>query len=191
MERILCYTAKRIMHFIDKSNKCTEEEQLAIYFGIQILLYNFIVTISILLLSHAVGTFAETLLLFFFFGSYRVIAGGYHFNSMGKCMISTTLIMICGGKCINLLQINLPACIVLCVLFDIVFLFYTPKGTGNNPYSPEYSRLQHKKLMIFSSAISLISVISDTILRPAILISMFITTVLLLPDFYHKFQDIE
>lgn len=188
MEQLLYNFAKKITHILDKNNECTEVEQLQIIFGLQTLIYNFVVTTLILLLSSIIGTLLETLLLFIFFGSYRMTAGGFHFNNMTKCTLSTTLIMICGGKCIIFLRLNLLMCIVLCVLFNIIFMVHIPKGTKNNPYSLGYSQLQHKRLIILSFFLSLIALLSDTILRPTIILSMTITTILLLPTFYHRFR---
>lgn len=162
--------------------------QLQMYYGLQILIYNITITSLILVLSNISGTFIETLLLFAVFGTLRTLTCGFHFNSVWKCIITTTLIMIGGGKCAQLLLLSLPTCILLCVFINIIFFNHVPRGTPKNPYSLEYSRLQQKRLRIASISLTLIAVSSASMLREIIVIAMSIVIILLLPTYYHRFQ---
>lgn len=186
MKKIFSYVAQKIIDALDEDHSCTEIEYLQMLYGIQNILYNVVITGLILFLSYVTETFIETLLLFTFFGMLRIIAGGYHCNSIEKCLAATTLIMVGGGKFIQSIQINLPTCIIVCILINIVFFSYIPKGTHNNPYSPEYSIKQHKRLKIVSVILTIISIISNSILRGAIVYSMAAAAILLVPTFKHK-----
>lgn len=160
-------------------------------FGLQNIIYNVVITASILLLSLITDIFIETLLLFTFFGMLRIIAGGYHCNSVEKCIITTSLIMLGGGKFMQSIRISQSICITICILVNIVFFSYIPKGTHNNPYSPEYSIKQHKRLKIVSVLLSIVSILSNSILREAIVYSMIIVAILLVPTIKHKFPITE
>lgn len=186
MKRIFCNVAKRIINLLDKDNQCTEVQRMQMFYGIQNILYNIVITGFILLLSYFAETFFETLLLFTFFGVLRIIAGGYHCNSIEKCLATTSLIMVGGGKFVQSIQINLPMCIIICILVNIIFFSYIPKGTHNNPYSPEYSIKQHKRLKIISIILTIISILSNSILREAIVYSMVVVAILLFPTIKHK-----
>lgn len=186
MKKIFSNVAKKIINILDEDHSCTEIEYLQMFFGIQNILYNTVITGLILFLSYITETFIETLLLFTFFGMLRIIAGGYHCNSIEKCLATTTLIMVGGGKFVQSIQINLPICIIVCLLANIVFFSYIPKGTDNNPYSTEYSIKQHKRLRIVSVILTIISIISNSILRGAIVYSMAVVTILLFPTIKHK-----
>lgn len=99
--------------------------------------------------------------------------------------------MIGGGKFIQSIHISQSICITICILVNIVFFSYIPKGTHNNPYSLEYSVKQHKRLKIVAILLSIISILSNSILRGAIVYSMSIVAILLIPTIKHKFPIIE
>lgn len=186
MKEIFSNVAKKIINILDENHSCTEIEYMQMLYGIQNILYNVVITGLILFLSYITETFIETLLLFTFFGMLRSIAGGYHCNSIEKCLAATTLIMVGGGKFVQSIQINLPTCIIICILVNIAFFSYIPRGTHNNPYSPEYSIKQHKRLKIISVILTIISIFSNSILRGAIVYSMTVVAILLFPTIKHK-----
>ena len=191
MKNLISYVAKKIINILDKDNQCSEIELLQMFFGLQNILYNVVITASILLISLITDNFIETLLIFTFLGILRIIAGGYHCNSVEKCIITTSLVMIGGGKFIQSIHISQSICITICILVNIVFFSYIPKGTHNNPYSLEYSVKQHKRLKIVAILLSIISILSNSILRGAIVYSMSIVAILLIPTIKHKFPIIE
>lgn len=186
MKKLFSNVAHKIINILDKDNQCTEVERLQMFYGIQNILYNIVITGFILLLSYITGIFIETIMLFTFFGILRIIAGGYHCNSIEKCLAVTTLIMVGGGKLVQSIQINLPICIIICTFVNIIFFSYMPKGTHNNPYSPEYSIKQHKRLKIISIILTMISISSNSVLREAVVYSMVVVAILLFPTIKHK-----
>lgn len=187
MEIFFSAFSKKIIHTLDPDNTCTEIEHLQMYYGIQTLIYNIVVTSSILIFSYLWRCFAETFLLFTIFGTLRLIAGGFHFNSIIKCISATTLIMLVGGKCIAITSFSLPPCILLCIFANIIFLIHMPKGTSKNPYSQEYSMIQKKRLHIISVILSITAFFAEG-LRTVIVMSMFITAIFLIPELIHRFQ---
>ena len=190
MEKFFNIFTKKLIHILDPDNKCTELEYLQMYYGIQTLTYNIIVTSLILILSYFLKCFFETCLLFATFGTLRLIAGGLHFNSIFKCISVTTLIMIGVGKYISISDLNPPLCIILCIFANIIFLIHIPKGTNRNPYTEEFSRLQKRRLTITSIILTIAAFFIEE-LRTIIVVSMFIVAVFLLPELIHKFRAAE
>lgn len=191
MEILLKNIVEKTIDILDPNKQCTKLEQLQIYLGLQTLIYNFFVTTLILVLSYITKNFIESLLLFSIFGILRIITGGYHFNSITKCIVVTTLMMVGGGKCVQIIHIPLPLCIIICIFVNILFFSYIPKGTVKNPYTMKYSLAQQKRLRLLSIALTTIALLSDSIFRTAIILSMSIVLILLLPIWNHKFPTIE
>ena len=124
MNNLLNIITHKIIYTLDKNNTCTEIEYLQMYYGLQNIIYNITVTSLILLLSLIIGTFTETLLSFIVFGILRVTAGGYHFNSISKCIISTTLLMILSGKFSQIIHIHLTLCIISWIGYNKLDSFF-------------------------------------------------------------------
>lgn len=181
---------QKIIHLLDPHNNCTELEYFQMYYGLQTILYNIVITSLILIFSYFWKCFTQTLLLFIIFGTLRLIAGGFHFNTITKCISITTLIMLGGGKCLTLITLNFTLCIILCIITNIIFWCHLPKGSKNNPYSPQYSLVQKKRLIFISFFLSIIAFCSES-LRNIIIVSMFIVAIFLIPEFIHKFQGVE
>lgn len=178
---------KKVIRLLDSENTCSELEKLQMFFAIQTIAYNVSVTLLLLLLSCLIGSFCETLLLFCIFGGLRIIAGGFHFNSMAKCIAATSFIMIGEGKLAQYIQISLPVCLFLCLFAGIVLFCHIPVGTSNNPYSEAYSRLQRKRLRIAVFIISLCAIFYMP-LRTITLFAMLTAAIFLLPDLFRRFQ---
>lgn len=51
MKNLISYVAKKIINILDKDNQCSEIELLQMFFGLQNILYNVVITASILLIS--------------------------------------------------------------------------------------------------------------------------------------------
>ena len=190
MEKYYSNLSKKIIHILSSDYQYTEMEFLQMYYGIQIILYNIIITAIILISSYIEKCFSETLLLFTIFGLLRFIAGGYHFNSLAKCTCTTALIMLGGGKIISISSSCTPLCVILCIFANIIFFIHIPKGSPHNPYSSEYSSLQKKRLTMLSIFLNIMAIYSNR-LRLLIAVSMAIVAVLLLPDIIHKSQSSE
>lgn len=187
MENYFNKLREKIIVFLDYKNNCTETEKLQMHFALKTISYNLTVTFLILFISYTIGSFKETFLLFCIFGILRIIAGGYHFNHIVKCIIATVLIMTIEGKAAQIIQVNLVICLIICLLSNIIFFLHAPKGTANNPFSKPFSQLQQKRLRKVSSILT-ISAILIICIRTIILFAMLTTAILLIPDFLHKFQ---
>lgn len=190
MERLLKIFSKKLLHLLNIDMYATELEYLQAYYGAQTLLYNIIVTISILLFSYILNCFQETFFLFFVFGMLRLIAGGFHFDSMEKCICATTLVILGGGKYIATVYFPYFLCITLCIFSNLIFFLHIPKGSKKNPYSHNYAHLQKKRLRIMVLFLTITAICKQEA-SPIIAMSMSLTAIFLLPDFLHRFQEVE
>lgn len=77
--------------------KENHEKRRVYYFGLQALIGELVKTVFLVIISLILGTFLPTLLISVFFASLRTLAGGYHMDTYGKCMISTLSIFILAG----------------------------------------------------------------------------------------------
>ncbi len=190
MERFFMEFSQKVVNILDPNDKFSEIEHLQMYYGIQNLIYNIVVTSIILILSASWKCFTETIMLFAIFGILRLIAGGFHFNSILKCISVTTLIMLCGGKYLSAARLSIPVCIIFAVFANIVFIFHIPKGAKKNPYSQKHILLQKKRLHFISFFLTIIAFYVDK-LRATIILSMFIVAIFLVPEIIHRFQSTE
>lgn len=190
MERFFTELSQKVVNILDPNDKFSEIEHLQMYYGIQNLVYNIVITSIILILSSVWKCFTETFMLFAIFGILRLIAGGFHFNSIFKCISVTTLIMLCGGKYLSVARLSIPVCVIFAIFANITFIFHIPKGTRKNPYSQKYSLLQKRRLHFISFFITIIAFYVDK-LRATIILSMFIVAIFLIPEIIHRFQSTE
>ena len=188
MEFFLKKLSEKIIKFLDPENQCSETEKLQMLFALETIAYNFLTTFLILFISCLIGSFRETVVLFCVFGFLRMIAGGFHFDHILKCIAATTFIIVSEGKAAQMIQINLPVCLMICLFTNLLFFIHIPKGTENNPYSETYSRLQKKRLRILSVLLTLCSIYFVR-LRTILLFAMFTVAVLLVPDLNRRYRS--
>lgn len=181
MNRFFDSLCHKIFEFLDPEHKCNKKEELQIYFAIQTIALNISATLLILFLSYVAGSYKETFFLLCIFGMLRTIAGGFHFDNILKCIISTSFLIVAEGKLAQMIHINLYTCLIICLFTNLIFFFYVPNGTANNPYSEAYSQLQQKRLKITSIILTL-SAICFVQIRTIVLLAMLTVAVLLLPN---------
>lgn len=186
MENLLAVISKKIIHILNNSDNRTELELLQMQYGVQILLYNSTVLLLLLSLSQVLHLFTESFFILLTFAALRTIAGGYHFNSMLKCVIATTLIIIGGSKCAQQIHISLPVCIIISIVIIILLFCHKPRGTENNPFTPEYALVQKKRLRAAALFFPILAILYPDVLREPIIIAMSLATISLIPTWFHK-----
>ncbi len=185
MEHLFNLFIKKTIRYLQSKELCAEIEYYQMYYGLQILLYNLLITTCILLLAFAINCFISSTIILIVFGTFRIIAGGYHFNSMPKCILVTTSIIVGCGKCAKLFNPNLLYSLIICTILMTFFWKYTPEGSKKNPFNKKFQRSQQKRFRIALIIFSLLSCISSY-LRSYILLAMTFTAILLLPDMVRR-----
>lgn len=188
MEHVFNCMISKIAVFLNKDTQFSETQYLQMYYGLQIVSYNILVVAFILILAAVLQCFLSALLVFTMFAAFRIIAGGFHFNHMGKCLITTTAVIVGSGKLALYIAFSTPLTVILCVFLDIILLTYIPRGTEKNPYSGDFSKLQRKRLCILSAVATLLALCFPRI-RSGILLAMCFAVIFLLPPLIHQWRE--
>ena len=188
MEHIFYSTIEKITDFLTKDTLCSEARRKQLIYGLQVFAYNVFVISVILILAAICRCFLTSLLIFAVFGTFRSLAGGYHCNSMAKCLLTTTAVIVGSGKCAQFISFSLPVTVLLCIGLNAIFLSHTPRGTEKNPFSDSYSRRQKRRLRIVSIALSCTALFFSPI-RSCILLAMLFAAIFLPPLFGKKSSE--
>ena len=97
MENTFNLIITKIAAFLNKDRQCSQTQFQQMYYGLQILVYNILVAAFILIIAAITRSFLSSLLVLIVFGTFRILAGGHHFNHMGICLLSTTAVIISAG----------------------------------------------------------------------------------------------
>lgn len=147
--------AERICQWLNQICPRTEEENVVIKYGMDLLLDNIGKVFLILVLGIIVGKGKETGCILLVFCFLRSQAGGVHAKSNFLCMMGMVLVwavsLIAGG----LLYLNYRAVIVLCVCYIVMIIRYAP-CTKNLDY---YTWEDKKRKKIYSILITIIYII--------------------------------
>lgn len=77
--------------------KESHEKRRVYYYGFQIIIGGAVKLAFLILISLLLGSLIPTLLISLFFATLRVIAGGYHMNTYGKCMFTSLGLFLAAG----------------------------------------------------------------------------------------------
>lgn len=129
MEKISLYLTEKL----SDGSEFSEYEKIKLQLGIEIILHNILMIGSLLFLANLAGTFQETVIFFCVFGSIRIFAGGFHFNSGGACLAGTGIMVFMAGwiseNCtMGETQKGIAVLVSLLLLITIA-----PQGTKQNP----------------------------------------------------------
>jgi accessory gene regulator B len=140
-------------NYLTKQLNENHEKRGIYYYGFQIVIGSVVKGIILILVSLLLGALIPTLLLTAVFVSLRVLAGGYHMDSYGKCAITSIGLFVVFGTMIQYTYEIWPSPIILATLAAVaIYAFYSayrwaPKDTPNKPITkPE----QIKKLRILT-----------------------------------------
>ena len=131
----------------------THEKRRVYYYGFQVIIASLVKGFLLVAFAALTGSFAATISVMLSFASLRVIAGGYHMNTYGKCAtMSVGLFVILGCIAQYTYRLwNLPflmAFIILSLLLSSILLFkWAPR---DNPGRPITDPLEIKKFRSLS-----------------------------------------
>ena len=161
------------MRFVQKwSYSCARHLALALnenhnkksiyYYGFYIVLSTLVKGVILVSTSLLLGTLAPSLLILLAFGSLRLVAGGYHFDTYGKCLL-VSLALILLGACISRYTYTYWSTPVIVMLLLAVFAFslsmlirYAPKDTPTKPITDPAAIMMYKRLSIIYLGILLV-----------------------------------
>lgn len=140
------------------------------YFGFQIIIGAMVKVIILTAVSLALGIFIPTLIISLTFASLRLIAGGYHMDTYGKCLfvsmglfVTSALIARHTYEYWNFTYLTILTAIAF-ILGIYVLIRYAPRDTPNKPITDPQEIRRFKVLSIVHIIIWLIITLALNIL---------------------------
>ncbi len=124
------------------------------YYGFQIVIGELVKTFFLILVSFFLGILVPTLVMTFTFSSLRILAGGYHMNTYGKCLAVSMLMFWAAALITKYAYPYLPVYSILLLLaFSfaaavIIIKKYAPGDTPNKPITEKSEIKKFKKLSL-------------------------------------------
>lgn len=176
---------KKIVNYLDADERIwNEKERMEMMLGLEILVHNIVMIVTILLMAKVIGIFVEAMLLLTAYGILKMTAGGIHFNKSSSCLLATGAFVM-GGAVISH---NFSMDILISVWIYIVCIFFLafigPQGTPNNPISREkYKKLKIQAICIVLGylIITVCMPIKLNYIKNLLLIAVVFETISLLP----------
>lgn len=140
-------------HVADVLNE-NHNKRAVYYYGFYIVIGSFVKGIILLTLSLLLGILIPALLIVMVLGSLRMLAGGYHFDTYGKCLfVSMTFNLTAALIARYTYSSWSTALIVLFILLVFTFslymlIKYAPRDTPTKPITDPAAIMKYKKLSI-------------------------------------------
>jgi len=173
---ILC-KEKDLMRFVQKwSYSCARHvaavlnenhnKRAVYYYGFYIIFGSLVKGTILISLSLLLGVVVPALLTVLVLGSLRMFAGGFHFDTYGKCLF-VTLVLVISAALISKYTYSywsITAIAIFLILIFVVSLFmlikYAPKDTPTKPITEPEAIKKYKRLSIaYLSILLVISVV--------------------------------
>ncbi len=161
-----------------------------IMYGVEALYITVEKSIVIFSLSFILGIFKELILLLIFFNVIRMFAFGMHAPTGFICLIMSSIIFLVSSYLLNVLIIPKNIIPYIYMLFIIIELFFAPADTIKRPIVKKKKRKIFKLLSILVTTTYMIIsiIISNKIIINAMLLSVAIECILILPLTYKVFK---
>jgi len=150
------YLAKGLASKITNNKYDSVEDQIEVLtYGFMVYVGMFIKITLLVLLAWILGVLASSLALMITFSSLRIIGGGYHFTTFGKCMIVSLFIFIGSAFTAQYTyqywsSTNIWYLITFCIISMIYIIFrYVPRDSPNNIIDDKQTILKFKKLTVY------------------------------------------
>mgnify|MGYP000933579250 FL=1 len=140
-------------HFASVMNE-THQKRAVYYYGLYIVIGTLIKGVILVASALLLGTLLPSLLIVFIFGTMRMLAGGYHMDTYGKCLFVSLVLYITLGLITqytyqywNYVHIKiLIAATFISGLY--VLVRYAPKDTPNKPITGPQQIRKYKILSL-------------------------------------------
>ena len=140
-------------HFASVMNE-THQKRAVYYYGLYIVIGTLIKGVILVASALLLGTLLPSLLIVFIFGTMRMLAGGYHMDTYGKCLFVSLVLYITLGLITqytyqywNYVHIKiLIAATFISGLY--VLVRYAPKDTPNKPITDPQQIRKYKILSL-------------------------------------------
>ena len=137
-----------------KQLKENNEKRRVYYYGFQIIIGALVKGVLLIGISTLLGALVPTLLVTLFFSSLRVVAGGYHMDTYGKCIITALAVLIAAGVFVQYTWVYWPfwmialLSVVIFFIGVVILLKYAPADTPNKRITKPQARRKFKMLSL-------------------------------------------
>ncbi len=145
------------------------QSRRAYNFGFQVIIGESFKTVVIFLVALVLGVFLPALIVTMSFVTLRVIAGGYHMDSQGKCLITTLILIIPAAWIAKLTNAHWSTwhLVVLIFIAFIAGLYalirYAPRDNPNKPITDPDEIRKFKRLSLIYLTIWLAIMLALTV----------------------------
>lgn len=165
---------------LNKINPTTQENNVAIQYGFELILDNIIKLFFIQVLGIILGKGYETFIILLSFCTLRLQAGGIHAKSNIGCSLG--MLLVWGISLIGsiFVKLKLPYIVLIYIISSIVILYFAPRGKNIN-YFTYSSKLKKKLLSILILTLFSIIAILNSNLRELLVYPITLEVLTLLP----------
>lgn len=143
-------------NYLMKQQKESNEKRRVYYYGFQIIIGAMVKGILLTASTLLLGTFVPTMVIMLVFASLRVIAGGYHMDTYGKCIATSLGLFLVAGVISQYTYRfwSSELVVIFTILSFIIGLFtiikWAPSDTPNKPITePEEIRKFKRRSIIY------------------------------------------
>lgn len=142
--------AKHLANVLNENH----QKRAVYYLGFFIVIGEVVKAVIMLAVASLFGVLIPTLLIVFVFGSLRMIAGGYHMDTYGKCLFVSSGFFIISALVAQYTYTywNIGSIFFIITVTFIIGLYvlirYAPKDTPNKPITKPQEKLKFKRLSI-------------------------------------------
>lgn len=140
--------------YLMKQRQENHEKRRVYYYGFQILIGGMVKLILLTLLALITQTLKSSIVIVLIFSSFRMLAGGYHMDTYGKCIGVSVGLFIIAGMVSTYTYQQWPTYSII-ALIGIVFIIsiisvikWAPSDNPNRPITDEKEFLRFKRLSI-------------------------------------------
>ncbi len=145
--------------FLMNQLKESHEKRRVYYYGFQIIIGAVVKGFLLIISSLLLGTLLPTVFLVLIFGSLRMLAGGYHMDTYGKCIFTSLGMFVFLGAVARYTYIYWnPAYLIILVSVSFLFglygsIMWAPADTPNKPITKPEEIKKFKTLSVVYSMV--------------------------------------
>lgn len=153
-----------ILSKLKQDNAIDGEIEEAYKYGLQILIINFLGVIVSITIGLLFSALLETLIFLLSFVFTRRYCGGYHTNTLWKCLLTTAGMITAVLMFDKYFTLSMPICVLIFIISNIIFFVFAPIENANKPLSSDLKK-RNKKIsliiLIFQCLIGFILLLLD------------------------------
>lgn len=174
--------SEKLTAYFDEGMDMSEIERLKMILGFENILHYMILFGTVFGTAAVFGVFFEAAFFWFIFGSYRIVAGGFHLSTSLACTITTTTIIVGGTKLAETIRLDTGIIITGFSVTLLIVILLAPRRTKNYPVGKEERKELKLKSALLVTAFCIMAVLLPHGLKELIAVAAAAETATLLPN---------